>query len=126
MVDDNSFSVQVLSSCIKQLIYEKQNFGLIGKPKAKKDVLWKPLLRSFRSYFRSRIHSSIDLNLSVQGVDAEAMYVQLSGQTRALLLEIGASHVQANNILNQHALIVLVTPAAAKNMFQALQNLPQV
>ena len=35
--------------------------GDLNKKRVKKDVLWKPLLRGFRSYYRNLLNQSINL-----------------------------------------------------------------
>ena len=35
--------------------------GDFNKKRGKKDVLWKPLLRGFRSYFRSQLNNRLNL-----------------------------------------------------------------
>ena len=52
-----------LASSIVQIMHKNMMIdpGDLNKKRVKKDVLWKPLLRGFRSYYRSQLNHSLNL-----------------------------------------------------------------
>ena len=99
--------------------------GDLNKKRVKKDVLWKPLLRGFRSYYRTKLNHSLNLQQVIDTFVTD-LTEQLEVQSRRFLIELDAPQSIIENPLNQHALIVLAMPVAAKNMNRALVNLPRV
>ena len=99
--------------------------GDLNKKRVKKDVLWKPLLRGFRSFYRSQLNHSLNLQQVIEPY-ATDLTSQLELQSLKFLISLGSPQNILENPRNLHALIVLAMPVAAKNMNRALQNLPRV
>lgn len=99
--------------------------GDLNKKRVKKDVLWKPLLRGFRSYYRGQLNHTVNLQQVIDPF-ATDLTSTLEEQCYKFLVEIGAPKHITDNPLNLHALIVLAMPVAAKNLNRALRNLPRV
>lgn len=95
------------------------------KNRAKKDVLWKPLLRGFRSFYRSQLVQCIGLYQINEYMNA-AKLSNIENQCHDFLRQIDAPLHIAENPLHRQALVVLAMPVAAKNLKKALANLPSV
>ena len=56
-------AVPSLAASIVQIMHKNMMIdpGDLNKKRVKKDVLWKPLLRGFRSYFRNLLSQSVNL-----------------------------------------------------------------
>mmetsp|Transcript_4195 Transcript_4195/g.5592 ORF Transcript_4195/g.5592 Transcript_4195/m.5592 type:complete len:93 (-) Transcript_4195:628-906(-) len=59
----NSGQDKSLAASIVQIMHKNMMIdpGDLNKKRVKKDVLWKPLLRGFRSYYRSQLSHSLNL-----------------------------------------------------------------
>ncbi len=58
-----SNTAHTLASSITNILHKNMMMdpGDLNKKGVKKDVLWKPLLRGFRSYYRNQLNQSINL-----------------------------------------------------------------
>lgn len=83
----------------------------------KKDALWKPLFREFRSFYRTQINQTLSLSDVIHSNEpVERLTKTLEQQSRAYLKEIGAPEHIYENTTNQHAIIVLALPTSARKM----------
>jgi len=60
---DSTNAVPTLAASIVSIMHKNMMLdpGDLNKKRVKKDVLWKPLLREFRGFYRSQINHFVDL-----------------------------------------------------------------
>ena len=88
------------------------------------DVLWKPVLRTFRTHLRDFVSRVVDIqHLRDHG---EQGLPHVLDQCRTLLRSMGAPEELVEVPLNLHALILLMLPVGAQNMDRALRRIPTV
>lgn len=81
-----SLAASIVSIMHKNMMLDP---GELNKKRVKKDVLWKPLLREFRSFYRSQLNQSVDLREAFNPFAADLTNT-LELQCRKFLASIGA------------------------------------
>ena len=92
--------------------------------RTKKDAIWKPLLRGFRSFMRLQIAKFVDIN-RIHDYNGEVNYRTIEA-CKACLREFDAPEEFQSNNLYQHALLVLLAPSSFSNLDKFFNGLPSV
>lgn len=112
--------------------------GDFGRIRVKTDVLYKPLLRGFRCYYRTLLSEKLmQLYNSVGGQQAKAgeknAKTSANLATRRLekvcadfLIELQAPQELWSSKVHLHSLIIMILPFTANNMQKRLVKLPRV
>lgn len=88
----------------------------------KKDALWKPLLRGFRSYLRHALENFLDISLIYDGSGDLSKIAQDACQS--FIKSIGASpEVQANK-MHYYGLTIALVPSSAENLNKFFTCIP--
>ena len=95
-----------------------------NEKRIKKDALWKPLLRSFRSFLRSQLHIVLDVNKVFDNKG------EISDETfqacQEYLDKMEAPEEIKTNMKYSMALVVLIAPCSADKLFQFFKTSKQI
>lgn len=97
----------------------------IRKNRAKKDALWKPLLRGFRNFYKDELIHALDLHKFKKFIK-RAKLAEMEEACRDFLEKSQAPRHIVENPLHWHALIVLAVPVSSKKLSSALVDIPVV
>jgi len=95
--------------------------GDLKKVRVKKDLLWKPLLRGFRSYYRNKLNGYINMQWVVDPLRTDRT-VYLEQSARRFLMDLGAPCHLVDDPMSQHGVIILSMPISARNMERYFLN----
>lgn len=90
----------------------------------KKDALWKPLLRTFRTYIRASLRLFVDVDqiynsqgdLNEKASESFAQFIKSSGAPQSV----------AQNKMNHYSLAIMVAPSSTNNLEKFFQAVPDL
>ena len=105
--------------------------GDLGRLRVKKDVLYKPLLRGFRCFYRNQLSEKILALYQDDTFDRQCM--NSTDPTRSLekfcseyLTSLQAPQDLVTSKLHLHSIIIMILPFTSKNMDRMLFKMPKV
>ena len=97
-----------------------------GKPnqRAKKDVLWKPLLCAFRTYVRQKMRKQLDVSQIYDGSGGISMKAKES--CKRFIKSVGGPEELQNDIMCHYGLIVTVVHCSYDNLNKFFVCVPEL
>ena len=120
---ENSLDSLIVSLMQKHMLNLEE---MLDRKVVKLDEMWKPLLRSFRTFHRNKLKQEINRKKATMTGKSGNLTEKYNDICLKYLLEIGATESLVENEHHLNALIVLVMRVSPKNMKASLKNLPKV